>query len=173
VFPIFILIILLIWQLPNGNDFDFGREGSTNTRIVNYKNAIEQVMVKNPILGIGVKPKTDELSIPLGSHSTVISLFIKGGGVAFIFTMLVFFFVPMINGIRVLKKIASLQEKDKNFYKRLFVHIYAAQLSITIWLIFEDIDAPMFSAYVVFLQFGIFIHFNKFLKNRKSLNNGI
>jgi len=58
------------------------RKGSTETRFYLYELGIRYVWEQNPIFGLGNKPMLEGLKYPIGSHSTIISMFTKGGFLA-------------------------------------------------------------------------------------------
>src|SRR5690606_24011064 len=71
------------------------REGSTNTRLMSYRLSYELTIENNPLLGIGVKPRTDSLGIPIGSHSTIFATLVRGGLLACSLAIVAFFISPL------------------------------------------------------------------------------
>lgn len=59
------------------------RQASSGARLVSYLVGIEMVMDRNPLTGLGYLPMIPELvHIPIGSHSSWTSIFVRGGFVA-------------------------------------------------------------------------------------------
>ena len=63
------------------------RSGSTEERALSYRTGIEKTLSENSVIGIGIKlmdvSTITTIGIPVGSHSTFVSLFVKGGIVGF------------------------------------------------------------------------------------------
>ena len=67
------------------------RNGSTGSRMLSYQLALQMTLEHNPITGLGYKPRIPELlHIPIGSHSSIISMFTKGGSVALLMLALIY-----------------------------------------------------------------------------------
>jgi hypothetical protein len=142
-------LVLLVLILASGVlDFMSGfREGSNSLRFHNYQLAVDLVSHQAPLFGLGVKPEGVDIGgIPLGSHSTLVSLFTKGGLIALCLTICAFFVWPLVLAARVARDINL-----DNYTK--FVLMRACMLPL-IWLLFEDIDAVALNAVLLGIVLG-------------------
>ncbi|NHH93969.1 hypothetical protein GOICGAJE_02520 [Bacillus sp. MB95] len=128
------------------------REGSSELRGKVYKIAIETALKQNPILGIGVKPYLENIHISIGSHSTIVGTFLKTGifGLAL---LLLFKLITLFYLIR-LKKL-----NKEIFY--LWDKIAISYITLSIWMVTEDIDAPQIVAFMYFFICGLIIMLGK------------
>jgi O-antigen ligase len=97
----------------------------------------------NPLLGLGLKPRIDAINVPIGSHSTYIGTFIKSGflGIFFLFSWI---FMSLL-------KLSKSAPTSNLMYKLCLFSI----LTIFLWMITEDIDAPQFVSFTFFILLGI------------------
>lgn len=116
------------------------RAGSNSLRFQSYIQAINLTIGTNPVLGIGVKPN-DGLGIPLGSHSTLIGVFVKTGLIG----------VLCISAYFVALAALWLRARGCSFAERKFV---MGIMVFSLYFIFEDIDAPQFTCFLYFLGLG-------------------
>lgn len=125
------------------------RPGSLVLRFESYIIAINNVMQKeNFMFGIGIKPRLDELLIPIGSHSTYLGLFLRTGIIGiliFIFFQLYLLFFWFKNS----KKIISRK------IKVIWDNIGVSLIAMSLWMIFEDLDAPQLVCFLYCLVIGI------------------
>src|SRR5215207_2533918 len=63
-------------DLKGGMDY---RGYSTESRFENYIHAVDETVRFNPLLGLGIKPREEGRHIAVGSHSTFVSTFTRGG----------------------------------------------------------------------------------------------
>lgn len=136
--------------------FDFSaavdyREYSTESRFENYERAVGRTLDWNPILGLGVKPREADNHIAVGSHSTFVSSFTKGGTLGL---SLVVAYLVLLPAYRWTGAIASLGQRTAGEKAELRI-LFNLQIALWVWLCFEDIDAPATAAMLVFLAFAV------------------
>ncbi|WP_187775829.1 O-antigen ligase family protein [Luteimonas suaedae] len=88
-------LIFLPDMLAEVNDM---REGSSNARFIAYQASFDEAMRVNPLIGLGVKPRVNDLAIPIGSHSTLFSTLVRGGGLGAAAAFIAFFLFPIVKG---------------------------------------------------------------------------
>jgi len=155
-FPIWIVGILVVSALcfpliESFSEWIMGlREGSTSVRFSLYRYSLEQLHDTDWILGLGVKPRENIFAIPLGSHSTYISMIFKTG-------------VFGVTGVLLLQ--ASLLLRWVRLrahvirHRHLFLFWRAlgmVMIAMAVWMATEDIDAPQFLAFLYFSMIGCF-----------------
>ena len=143
-FPIIILV---------GIDIAFlileSRQGSNNTRLRIYEESFKMMLKESPFIGIGIKPRMpDILGIyPMGSHSTLNTIFYKTG----ILGGLVFLYIYLKTFLKRIKKIFNgWLSKDREL-----IYISVSQLLFLIAILFEDLDADEFYAFCFGLVLGM------------------
>ncbi|WP_411887131.1 O-antigen ligase family protein [Hydrocarboniphaga effusa] len=133
------LIVLSIAVLPSYFDQVLEmREGSSNLRLLIYRMSFEMVVDNNPLFGLGVKPREDSLGIPIGSHSTFLSVLVRGGFVSFFIAISAFVIVPLkrLLGFSVLRGV------KKTYDQRIVAGtIMGGYISCLAFLILQDVDA--------------------------------
>ncbi len=156
-----VLIILLFSALtPWLNDFvDWFlklREGSSINRLDLYRYSLEQMEGVNWILGYGMKPREESaFTVPIGSHSTYLSLLFKTGILG---TSVFFLFQSMLLWRWYkLKECAMLHEEAFALWRGLGAVFWG----IAITMFTGDIDAPQFLAFIYFSLIGIFEGFRR------------
>jgi ABC-type multidrug transport system fused ATPase/permease subunit len=128
------------------------RAYSSESRFKNYVRAFNETLLANPVLGLGFKPREEGNHIAVGSHSTFVSSFTKGGtlGASLVIAYLVF--VP---AFRWIGACGAAEPGDPSrglrSERRLLLNL---QVAIWVWLCFEDIDAPATAATLIFLAFA-------------------
>lgn len=133
------------------------RAGSSDERFRSYMMAIDMVKETNLVTGLGIKPRDESvLSIPIGSHSSFISSFTKGGLVAL--AALVGVYLVLIGGI--LRSQAMLYgltgcgvPPERRFE---FVTLSRTLVVLMTWWVTEDFDAPAHQAAIGGLCIGLF-----------------
>ena len=123
---------------------------SSESRFENYVRAIDQTMETNPILGLGIKPREEGNHIAVGSHSTFVSAFTKGGIVGLSFAVAYLVLMP---GARWFGAAASPVHSVRASRAELRV-LLNLQVAVWVWLSFEDIDAPATAAMLIFIGFA-------------------
>lgn len=150
------------------------RSSSTETRMGSYKKAFDLAMQEGPILGLGVKPRNDDqLKIPVGSHSTLVGMFLKGGLVGEIFALILFFIIPGYWVLMLyLRYMRSRDKECRNIYYKHFILSFRFLLLFFPWLVFEDIDAYVFTSLLVFCVFAMIFHSDGQSGSRGLISDG-
>jgi len=115
------------------------RENSTSARLFVYKLSLDFIMEHDFLFGVGFKPRLDDFFIPLGSHSTYISLFVRGGLVClFLFSFMVC--IVMLKSFRALFRLIFLKSNLtlNNFY---FMFAIPPVICSLAFITLQDIDA--------------------------------
>lgn len=126
------------------------RSYSTESRFENYFYAAEQTFRKNAAFGLGIKPREEENHIAVGSHSTFVSFFTKGGALVLSIAVIYFLLIPMFRWFVVIKSGVPPRGTTRAEL-RILLNL---QIAIWIWLFFEDIDAPANASALIFLSFA-------------------
>ncbi len=134
--PVFIVLIFPYFMgvLDAGLE---SRQGSTDTRMFSYMLSFKIVMEENILTGIGVKPRFEHMLIPVGSHSTFVGLFVRGGALALVFAIFFFILVPSYRCLQIYK--ARLTQSD--VLSKEGIYIVACYICCALFLIFQDVDA--------------------------------
>ncbi len=113
------------------------RQGSTDTRMFSYLLSFKIVLEENILTGIGVKPRFEHMLIPVGSHSTFVGLFVRGGVLALVFAIFFFVLSPVYRCLQIYK--ANTMRQD--VLSRDGIYIIACYICCALFLIFQDVDA--------------------------------
>lgn len=127
------------------------REYSTESRFENYYRAVAHTLGQHPMLGLGVKPREVDNHIAVGSHSTFVSAFTKGGALALGLAAGYLVLLPAWRWLRTLAQLPSLAPARKDRL-RILLNL---QIALWMWLSFEDLDAPATAAMLVFLSLAL------------------
>jgi hypothetical protein len=130
------------------------RAYSSESRFNNYVRAFNQTLTSNPVFGLGFKPREEDNHIAVGSHSTLVSSFTKGGTLAASLVVAYLFFVPAVRWIAVFGVAGpddAVQRRRLQSERRVLLNL---QVAIWVWVCFEDIDAPAAAATLIFLAFA-------------------
>ncbi|MBN1687858.1 MAG: hypothetical protein JW893_02025 [Candidatus Omnitrophica bacterium] len=131
------------------------REGSTTNRLALYEYSLEQFEGVDWIFGFGLKERdASAFSIPIGSHSTYLSLLYKTGLAGFIL-FLILQAVLMVRWYG-LKNYVVTQRNLFLFWRGLGAILFA----MTIWMATDDLDAPQLLAFLYFSWVGLFEAFH-------------
>lgn len=145
------LFLLLILIFGGANAIDTGRKNSSDTRLKIYTTSLKSMTENSPIIGLGIKPKTDALgNFPIGSHSSYIGYITKNGylGLIFIFLFashIIFFYTKAFS---------------TNCPDTLYIAWFCTLLSSTAFLL-EDLDAFELNALLFGLVIGLTYQQNK------------
>jgi hypothetical protein len=133
------------------------RSGSTEERVLSYRTGIEKTLSENAVIGIGIKLMDEStmttIGIPVGSHSTFVSLFVKGGIIGFTAAVMGLVVLPLSMWIRaffLLNGSSPLQRKLRSEAAILF----NLQCLLWFWMAFDDVDAPAFATVTTFVMYG-------------------
>ena len=132
------------------------RAGSTATRLETYTLAIRMVLEQNLIFGLGIKPVDVSLAeIPIGSHSSVISTFTRGGLIGL--ALFLAFYLTVAVRMMVVQVAAFTRSARLTIESRLeLVFLARAIFIILIWYLTEDLDVPLYHTLLSGLIIGIF-----------------
>ena len=132
------------------------REGSFIVRSTLYIESLQLAFrPENIFLGYGVKPLSF-YGVPLGSHSTYLSYFLRVGILGpFIIILLILltFNCARKNGI------FFQTIKTGNKYQAENLSAFASVASMAFFMCFEDIDAPALMSFIFFLEIGVIYFF--------------
>ena len=150
-----LIATLLSVSFVNLSDAVQYREYSSESRFRNYMRAFNDTLIESPVFGLGVKPREEGNHIAIGSHSTIVSSFTKGGAIGF---SLVFAYLALIPLYRWILLIIPESRDEWDRYRhcqaewRILLNL---QIAIWVWLCFEDIDAPATAATLIFIAFSL------------------
>jgi hypothetical protein len=130
------------------------RAGTSMSRLELYKYTFDTVMQKNPIIGMGAKPRIGDFKIPVGSHSTYLSLLFKTG-----FLGLLTFVAFQFHLIYTWLKVKRLKKSQRD--KIVWNHIGVSLLAMSLWMLTDDLDAPQLVAFLYFILIGTMIVIGK------------
>ncbi|WP_189545701.1 O-antigen ligase family protein [Mesorhizobium sp. M2E.F.Ca.ET.209.01.1.1] len=146
---------LLLPLLADLSSLTTYREYSTNSRTDNYVRAVVETLDNNPVFGLGIKPREEISHIALGSHSTFISAFTKGGVLGLSLVAAYLLVLPIIRWLGLAAAATRLPVVARTQLRLLLT----LQITLWAWLVFEDIDAPAIASILIFL----FIAYSEFL----------
>lgn len=115
------------------------RKDSNDTRLELYWDSIRFSFERNPILGLGLKPKVDQIaegSLPIGSHSTLLGYFIKNGIMGGIIALFFYTYLIAKAGMRLWTLILT-----KMTYSVQKLVLNVGVIAILTSLLFDDLDA--------------------------------
>ncbi len=161
---IFCGIILIPWIFQGIEQVLLAREGSTLSRIDLYLYSIEQLHGEDWIFGLGIRPRLSTFSIPLGSHSTYVSLLYKSGALGFTL-FIAFQTVLILRWYRL--KVFALNSREHLVAWRGFGMVFIA---MALWMLTEDIDVPQVLVFLYFSCIGFFEGFRRDISDKKSLS---
>ena len=164
---VIVLGLLYLGDLSNG--LISYRAGSNSLRFLNYETAIRTVFTENLFFGLGIKPIDESIAgIPLGSHSTFVSIFTKGGLIALIPTLFVFVILPFLLFYR-LFYFHQKKPEVRELYGSKIYHLCRIQIFMWTWICFEDIDAVAIVVFLTFLYYGYTLALHNTIKNQMHL----
>jgi hypothetical protein len=132
------------------------RPGSSAGRFANYTLAIDLVREHNVLTGLGVKPRDNAISeIPIGSHSTWISMFTKGGLIAL--AALAAVYLALLGKVVTSQLVLLFRPTGSNPSRAAeLVYLSRCVLVVLVWWLTEDFDAAAYQAVMAGLSFGLF-----------------
>jgi hypothetical protein len=130
------------------------RAGSSTTRIELYLYGIEIATGKNILFGLGHKPRiASQFCVPIGSHSTFIGAYVKTGLLGLV-TIISFHISLLRLWYRNLNHILPSN-------RALYLGIGASLLSMSVWMLTEDIDAPQLVMFSYSVLIGLLLSITK------------
>ena len=124
------------------------RSYSSESRFENYLYAADRTYRQSPLFGLGIKPREEGNHIAVGSHSTFVSFFTKGGIVVLTLAVVFFLLYPAFTWLAVITG-RSPPSGTSKAELRILLNL---QIAIWVWLFFEDIDAPATAAALIFMS---------------------
>jgi hypothetical protein len=143
------ILYLILGDLSGAAQY---RGYSSESRFENYVYAFEQTLESNPVFGLGIKPREEARHIAVGSHSTFVSSFTKGGALGLSLALGYLVLLPAFRWFPTIVSVGQPQRTPRPEMRILF----NLQVAIWAWLCFEDIDAPATAAMHIFLAFAFF-----------------
>lgn len=132
------------------------RAGSTADRMTSYQIAIDRVLDTNVLIGIGVKPEdSTKLQIPIGSHSSIVSMFTKGGLIALMFLAMIYV-VVILRVLRTQLLLLSGATSQRSGARYEAATLCRCAFAILVWWVTEDLDGPVYQAALCGLALGLF-----------------
>lgn len=147
--------VLLLPLLADLSSLTTYRQYSTDSRTDNYLRAVVETLDNNPVFGLGIKPREEISHIAVGSHSTFISAFTKGGVLGLSLVAAYLLVLPAIRWLGLAAAAKRLPVAARTQLRLLLT----LQITLWAWLVFEDIDAPAIASTLIFL----FIAYSEFL----------
>ena len=149
-----IMVVAAVVVLGFISSADVGgyRQYSTESRFDNYYRAIDETMSSNPAFGLGMKPREEISHIAVGSHSTFVSVFTKGGLLGLVLVVIYLVILPGFRWLRLLMASGAMNEAEREQLRMLLT----LQMTVLAWLAFEDLDAPATAAILIFIFFAVF-----------------
>jgi len=128
------------------------REGSSNARFIAYQASFDEAMRVNPFIGLGVKPRVDDLAIPIGSHSTVFSTLVRGGGLGALIALLAFFVIPFVKGVKLMLRLMR-RSSAFGILRPYAIAALGGLPSFLAYCAFQDIDvyAPITAVFFTYM----------------------
>ncbi|HEY8591345.1 MAG TPA: hypothetical protein VIL42_00595 [Sphingomicrobium sp.] len=125
------------------------RQSSSDARFLSYSTALAETWRESPIIGQGIKRRDEAvLAIPIGSHSTPVSIFTKGG-MAALAALLLFMALAVRTSLTLL---ASRELRGR--HRDTQIALGLCGVIVPAWMLFEDIDAPIYGAMMAFMFLG-------------------
>jgi len=152
-------IILIPWIVQGVEQVLLAREGSTLSRIDLYLYSIEQLQGVDWIFGLGIRPRLSIFSIPIGSHSTYVSLLYRTGVLGF--GAFVAFQIVLISRWYRLKTFVQ-DSRENLLIWRAFGMVFT---SMALWMATEDLDVPQFLVFLYFSCVGVFEGYRRAIRS--------
>ncbi len=133
------------------------RQYSTESRFDNYWRAFDETLQTSPVLGMGIKPREEISHIAVGSHSTFVSAFTKGGALGLALTFAYLVILPGLHWIRMIAAPSGVRRRMRDQMRILLT----MQTTLWAWMTFEDLDAPATAAILIFMVFALIENLTK------------
>jgi len=131
------------------------RQGSTNQRFFVYTTAIDMVLNENIVFGLGIKPENPSRpEVPVGSHSTVISCFTKGGAAALL-VFAIFYSSLILQWGLAIARFGMIVSNPSGEEWQMFKVLFRAAIMFMLWIWTEDMDAAFNASFFSFFLLGV------------------
>lgn len=135
------------------------RAASTSARLMVYTQSIDFVLKNGIFLGLGIKPRLDDFFIPLGSHSTFISILVRGGSISFMLfscAMTIIVFKIFRSAIRLI-----FLKSQINAYNTYFIFSLPPVLCALAYILLQDMDAYPSICVLIMTSVAYFSYYEK------------
>lgn len=154
IFTPFVMFLMIFGLFELASFLSGFRGASEDARFTSYITGINMVLDNNLAFGLGIKPDSPAgLDIPIGSHSSFISIFVKYGLVGLFFLITLLVIMPIINGYYLLKR--NLLDSPQIYF---FIRTIPI---IILWILFQDIDAYVIACTLVFTCLAIYRSYSR------------
>lgn len=160
--PAVAIAVWMLFDIDQVQSLDF-RSGSTDTRFFLYALTLEAIAENNVFIGAGYKPLVLDFfnSLSLGSHSTPLSIAMRGGlfGMLLWLTIQIYLVISSVRGLRA-ARLMALKNRPRNHISA----IVSASLYILMFCFIqltEDVDANGIIAFAYFLSVGLAVCINR------------
>lgn len=136
------------------------RGGSSSTRFLVYDLSLKAVLSYNPLIGFGIKPHPGDLIIPLGSHSSFLSILVRSGFLGFFIFFIAFVVIPFSSVLKISRKLLFSTGLSVCYVIPAKASI-VSYVSILAFIILQDIDAYASLAVLIFSSFAVLFYFSK------------
>lgn len=158
-----VILLIILFSIGIGINLLEFRSYSTETRFSAYVLGLDYAADRSVFFGIGYKPHSSEVSVPIGSHSSFISFFVRGGGPALLLFFFAFYLFPLVRWLPVVLRQSNLtvtQRKVAQFGFRFQIMLWG-------WLPFQEIDTAAIATTLIFVCLAINYSLQRgFLSNR-------
>ncbi|MEO4001531.1 O-antigen ligase family protein [Mesorhizobium sp. CAU 1732] len=140
------------------------RAGSTESRMATYQIAVRMVLDQNLLMGLGIKPQNEYFpAIPIGSHSSVVSVFTRAGLIGLI--LFLAYYATLLVRIAAIQLISLSRGTFLTMEARLeMAYLSRIVFVVLVWCLTEDLDAPIYHAMLSGLAIGIFWNMSERLR---------
>ncbi|WP_337245965.1 O-antigen ligase family protein [Luteimonas sp. gir] len=136
-----LLLVAAVMFLPAAIErANSARESSSSTRFASYTASIDVTMQGNPLFGLGIKPRSDDNFIPIGSHSTVLSTLVRGGLIGSSLAVIAFIVMPLAWFVKIGRRLLSSRQAGSRLHWFSVIAI-AGVPSFIAFCLLQDIDA--------------------------------
>lgn len=139
------------------------REGSNLTRGSIYQSSVGRAFENSPLIGMGIKDISPYDNLPYGSHSTYLGFFYKTGIIGFVIGILLFLFINF-----------KIYAQSKHYFKNYNLKFFLCMLgSLSLVLIFEDIDGSNWLIVYYFSVVGILLNKKNWRNSNENLFSNV
>jgi len=146
------------------------RQGSTDQRILSYTTATDMVLNDNVVFGLGVKPGNPSApEVPVGSHSTVISFFTKGGAAALL-VFAIFYISLILQWCLAIARLGMIVSNPSGEEWQMFKALFRAAIMFMLWIWTEDMDATFNASFFSFFLLGVGLGYIQWMHEMATSN---
>ncbi|MEM8586690.1 MAG: O-antigen ligase family protein [Pseudomonadota bacterium] len=145
-----VLLLALVGPLSEFSVLEF-RDYSTETRFRALELGLLVAFEQSPLFGYGVKPLYEGLSIPVGSHSSIVSITVRGGLVALLLFVIFFYAIPAWFWVRRLGRLTRKRHRQR----RIAALCLRFQILIWGWAVFQEIDTAAIASSLLLMTLAV------------------